>query len=240
MNLTIDQGNTAVKVGVFDGDALVSSSRFVCLGENQVDQLLASYPIEAAIVSTVGDSSKLAIDYLQQRCRRFVRFSSQTPIPLSNLYETPSTLGVDRLASCVGANFLLPNTNLLVVDMGTCITLDIVTASGSFLGGNISPGMAMRFKALHQYTNALPLVSPEEGVSLFGTNTNDAILSGVVQAIVYELEGYCRHLSLKYPNLSLYLTGGDAFFFEKRLKSSIFVNPNLLLIGLNRILQFNA
>lgn len=240
MNLTIDQGNTAIKIGVFEGDNLVSTLRFDRLDEKQIDQLLDEYPIEAAILSTVGNTSKIALDYLQKACRRFVRLSAQTPVPLVNQYGTPATLGVDRLASCVGANFLLPDTNLLVVDMGTCITLDVVTADGRFLGGNISPGMAMRFKALHQYTSALPLVDPDDDVPLFGNNTREAILSGVVQAIVYELEGYCENLSRKYPNLSLYLTGGDAFFFEKRLKSSIFVNPNLLLVGLNRILQFNA
>lgn len=240
MNLTIDQGNTAIKIGLFDGDQLVTTLRFTQLDERQIDQLLESYPVEAAILSTVGDTSKLPLDYLQKVCPRFVRLSAQTPVPLVNQYGTPATLGVDRLASCVGANYLLPDTNLLVVDMGTCITLDVVTADGRFLGGNISPGMAMRFKALHQYTSALPLVAAEDDVPLIGKNTHDAILSGVVQAITYELEGYCKNLSLKYPNLSLYLTGGDAFFFEKRLKSGIFVNPNLLLVGLNRILQFNA
>lgn len=240
MNLTIDQGNTAIKVGIFDGDRLVATNRYEKLDEQQIDQLLDDYQISAAILSTVGNTSKLPLDYLQRSCPRFLRLSAQTPVPLVNEYGTPTTLGVDRMASCVGANYLLPNTNLLVVDMGTCITLDVVTADGRFLGGNISPGMAMRFKALHQYTSALPLVEPCENVPLYGNNTHDAILSGVVQAITYELEGYCKNLSKKYPGLSLYLTGGDAFYFEKRLKISIFVNPNLLLVGLNRILQFNA
>ncbi|MCQ2193164.1 MAG: type III pantothenate kinase [Paludibacteraceae bacterium] len=240
MNLTIDQGNTAVKVGLFDGDNLVQCKRYSSLSVADLEQLFAEYPVKAAIVSSVGNLTKLPIDALERMAPKFVRLSSETPIPLVNKYGTPKTLGVDRLASCVGANALLPETNLLVVDMGTCITIDVVTAAGEFLGGNISPGMAMRFKALNQFTNALPLVEPTGSVPLYGNNTRDAILAGVVQAITFELEGYLRNLMPLYPNLSLYLTGGDAFFFEKRLKSSIFVNPNLLLVGLNRILQLNA
>lgn len=240
MNLTIDQGNTAVKVGLFDGDKLVQCKRYSSLSVADLEQLFAEYPVKAAIVSSVGNLTKLPIDALERMAPKFVRLSSETPIPLVNKYGTPKTLGVDRLASCVGANALLPETNLLVVDMGTCITIDVVTAAGEFLGGNISPGMAMRFKALNQFTNALPLVEPTGSVPLYGNNTHDAILAGVVQAITFELEGYLRNLMPLYPNLSLYLTGGDAFFFEKRLKSSIFVNPNLLLVGLNRILQLNA
>ena len=240
MNLTIDQGNTAVKVGLFDGDNLVQCKRYSSLSVADLEQLLAEYPVKAAIVSSVGNLTKLPIDALERMAPKFVRLSSETPIPLVNKYGTPKTLGVDRLASCVGANALLPETNLLVVDMGTCITIDVVTAAGEFIGGNISPGMAMRFKALNQFTNALPLVEPTGSVPLYGNNTRDAILAGVVQAITFELEGYLRNLMPLYPNLSLYLTGGDAFFFEKRLKSSIFVNPNLLLVGLNRILQLNA
>lgn len=240
MNLTIDQGNTAVKVGLFDGDNLVQCKRYSSLSVADLEQLFAEYPVKAAIVSSVGNLTKLPIDALERMAPKFVRLSSETPIPLVNKYGTPKTLGVDRLASCVGANALLPETNLLVVDMGTCITIDVVTAVGEFLGGNISPGMAMRFKALNQFTNALPLVEPTGSVPLYGNNTHDAILAGVVQAITFELEGYLRNLMPLYPNLSLYLTGGDAFFFEKRLKSSIFVNPNLLLVGLNRILQLNA
>lgn len=240
MNLTIDQGNTAVKVGIFDGDLLVCAKRYGVLTEADVEALFSNYPIEAVIVSSVGKSAQIPLLKLQSLCQRTLILNSQTPIPLENLYGTPQTLGVDRLASCVGANSLVPETDLLVVDMGTCITLDVVTAKGQFLGGNISPGMAMRFKALNQFTSALPLVTPDADVPLYGNNTHDAILSGVVQSITYELEGYWEHLKPKFPHLSLYLTGGDAFFFEKRLKFSIFVNPNLLLIGLNRILQFNA
>lgn len=241
MNLTIDQGNTSVKVGVFDDDDLLFFQRFQQLTPNDVDGVLSQFPIKKAIVSSVGKKDLLPLEYLKGKLPNLVNLSSETPIPLENLYGTPATLGVDRLASCVGANYLQPNKNLLVADLGTCITLDVVTANGQFLGGNISPGMSMRFKAMNQYTSALPLVDPRGAeVPLFGKNTHDALLAGVVQAITFELEGYCNHLSTQYTNLSLYLTGGDAFFFEKRLKSRIFVNPNLLLVGLNRILNFNA
>lgn len=240
MNLVIDQGNTSVKVGVFRQEQLVEVLRYPAFGNSELEALLKRYAVKQAIVSAVGREAQLPLCELERRVPRFVKLTSQTRIPLQNLYGTPETLGADRLAACVGAAHLLPGRNLLVVDMGTCITLDVVTCQGQFLGGNISPGMHMRFKALHQFTAALPQVQPQEEVPLYGKDTQHAIMAGVVQAITFELEGYMRELQAHFPNLALYLTGGDAFYFEKRLKFGIFVNPNLLLIGLNRILQFNA
>ncbi|MBQ0030666.1 MAG: type III pantothenate kinase [Paludibacteraceae bacterium] len=240
MNLTIDQGNTSVKVALFDNGELVHLERVERLSSDVLDGVCAAFPtISGVIVSSVGDRSKLDLDALRSRFPSMLMLDHSTPVPVQNCYGTPHTLGMDRLASCIGANALSPNVPLLVVDMGTCITIDFVTPDGRFLGGNISPGMQMRFKALHQYTSALPLVAAPDSEPLIGSCTTDAIAAGVVNAITFEIEGYVARFKEKYPNLLVYLTGGDAFYFEKRLKNCIFANPNLLLIGLNRILTFN-
>ena len=238
-NLTIDQGNTAVKTGVFDSGELIETGFYEKLTEEDIRRLKNRYNIGGVILSSVGDVSKLPMDAIEAAGDRFVRFEHDTPVPIENLYATPKTLGCDRLASCVGANYLKPDSNLLVVDMGTCITIDIVNARNQYLGGNISPGMQMRLKALNAFTTALPLVDVHSlsSVPCYGLSTQEAIASGVVEGITHEIEGYRRTLEPKFPKLSVFLTGGDAFFFERRLKSEIFVNRNLLLIGLNRIID---
>lgn len=236
MNFVIDQGNTSIKFAVFDKDILVFQSSVDSLSEEQLESLLSKYDVQKILLSSVGNVDKLPIRKLES-LPFFRVLDNQTPVPLKNCYDTPLTLGMDRMASCVGAYSLCPNHNLLVVDMGTCITYDVVGKAGEFLGGNIAPGLEMRLKALNHYTSKLPLVSVSEDVPLYGRNTNDAILSGVVNGIVYEIEGYARSLEEKYEELSIFLTGGNSFFFERRLKNRIFANRNLLLIGLNRILD---
>ena len=144
------------------------------------------------------------------------------------------------MAAAVGANYLEPGKDLLVIDAGTAITYELIEASGAYLGGNISPGMTTRFKSLNFYTKNLPLVTEQEEVPLLGTNTESAIQAGVVNGIVYEMDGYIEKLRIKYPNLLVFLTGGHSFYFESRLKNSIFADINLVLTGLNRILEYNV
>lgn len=239
MNLTIDQGNTSTKIAVFYNDDLQYVARMEQLTATAVETLFQQFPIDKVIVSSVADNKSLPLPYLSERVP-VTLLNADTPLPIANCYGTPRTLGMDRLAACVGANYLRRDSNLLVVDLGTCITFDVVDSQNRYLGGNISPGLQMRLQALHQFTQALPLVSLDEDnpVPVIGSNTQDAIRAGVVQAIVYEIEGYAKALASKYPNLSIFLTGGDSFYFERRVKSAIFANPNLLLIGLNRILNF--
>ncbi len=150
-------------------------------------------------------------------------------------------MGYDRIAAVTGAHTIYPNNNVLVIDAGTALTYDLVTAEGEYLGGNISPGMNMRFKALNKFTNRLPLLSiNDEEIDLLGTSTEKAIKSGVVNGVLMEIEGFISSVSQKFTDLKVVITGGDAFSFEKRLKSSIFVISHLNLIGLNRILDYNA
>ena len=161
-------------------------------------------------------------------------------LPIRIGYETPHTLGRDRIAAVVGAQSLRPGSNILVIDAGTAITYELLEASGLYVGGNISPGMTTRFRALHHFTQKLPLVSEPEEVLLVGVSTESAIQAGVVNGIVLEMDGYIDLLRLKYPGLLVFLTGGHSFYFERRLKNRIFADINLVLIGLNRILEYNV
>lgn len=165
--------------------------------------------------------------------------NSKTKVPLINKYSTPKTLGFDRIAAAVGANFLIPNSNLIIIDIGTALTIDFVNDKNEYIGGNISLGIDMRFKALNEFTDKLPLIKKDDKRSLIGTSTETAIRNGVMNGIAYEIEGVINKLEEDFTNINTFLTGGDAFFFDKLYKNNIFANANLVLIGLNRILEYN-
>ncbi len=238
MNLIVDQGNSFAKIGIFSDEVLLHTAIFKKIGKEELDSLFQLYPISSVILSSVVNTELELIEYLKKRTGKFILLDENTPLPIENLYKTPETLGRDRIAACVGANFLKPDTNLLVIDAGTAITYDVVNAKNQYLGGNISPGLEMRKRALHTFTQKLPLVEITDSVPMLGTTTKEAILAGIVNGLVYEIEGCISSVSSVYPCLSVFLTGGDAFYFERKVKNSIFANQNLLLVGLNRILNF--
>lgn len=240
MNLIIDQGNSSAKVALFKDGEMVNLSIYEIFDQSAVEEILRENKISKAIYSSVIEDDDQWIDYLKGRFDNFVLLDEYVSLPIRIAYKTPNTLGKDRLAAVVGANYLQPDKDLLVIDAGTAITYELVEASGLYLGGNISPGMTMRFKALNHYTGKLPLVKEEEHIDLLGDSTASAIQAGVVNGIVYEMEGYINELRLKYPNLLVFLTGGHTFYFERRLKNRIFADINLVLIGLNRILEYNV
>jgi len=238
MNLVIDKGNSATKVGVFENENLLYSTIFEKFGKNEAVSLFEQFGISGAILSSVTDIEPELVSYLDEVLEKFILLDEKTPLPIENLYKTPETLGKDRIAACVGANCLKPNSNLLVIDAGTAVTYDVVNNKNQYVGGNISPGLEMRKKALHTFTQKLPLIEMKDSAPLIGTTTNEAILAGIVNGLIYEMDGYISSISDVYPNLSLFLTGGDAFYFERKLKSTIFASQNLLLTGLNRILNY--
>lgn len=240
VNLIIEQGNTSSKVAVYDKKRMVASFVYKKFDVDELESLFGKYDFKHGILSTVIGKNEVLNDYLRGKLRRFIFLDETVKLPISVQYETPETLGKDRLAAAVGANYLEPGKDLLVIDAGTAITYELIEASGTFLGGNISPGMTTRFKALNFYTKKLPLVAEEEIIPLIGTSTESAIQAGVVNGIVYEMDGYIEMLRIKYPNLLVFLTGGHSFYFERRLKNSIFADINLVLTGLNRILEYNV
>jgi type III pantothenate kinase len=242
MNLVIDLGNTYSKIAVCDGTEIIESVITEKISNKEIGYFISGYEnLKGAIISSVVNHSRELIDYLDSSFDTFLELTGSTPLPLVNLYKTPETLGYDRIAAVTGAHTIFPGKNVLVIDAGTAITFDMVTAAGEYIGGNISPGLHMRFKALHKFTSRLPHLTPEEeAVKLLGKTTDEAIVSGVVNGITYEIKGYISAISEKYSNLRVVLTGGDANSFDKRLKNSIFVVSHLNLIGLNRILDYNA
>ncbi len=191
------------------------------------------------IVSSVKEFSLPGIRRLQHHLNHYLEMDQKTPLPIRNLYRTPETLGKDRIAAVVGGNVLFPDRNILVIDAGTAITYDFINNNQEYIGGNISPGLSMRFQALHQFTNRLPLLKKEEDLELLGENTDKAIIRGVQNGIVFEMNNYIESLSVKNGSLITILTGGDSNFFDNKLKYPIFVESDLVLTGLNKILKYN-
>ena len=242
MNLVLDLGNSFSKIAVCEGNQVIESATYEKITSREIAYFHTRYTgLKGAIISTVVNYSREIIDYLSNLYNICIELDHATPIPLINKYRTPGTLGFDRIAATVGAYTIYPNTNVLVIDAGTAITYDIVTSQGEFLGGNISPGLEIRFKALNKFTNRLPLLAPpDEKPPLLGGSTREAIQSGIVNGLIFEIDGFIGAISQNYPALRVVLTGGDAKYFVGKLKSSIFVDLNLNLIGLNRILEHNA
>jgi type III pantothenate kinase len=241
MNLVIDIGNSSSKLAVYSNESLVESFVVKKLEISDIENLLARNDnIRRCILSSVKKKDSKLISILHERIEFFLLLDHNTSLPIRNLYKSKSTLGYDRIASAVGANKLFPDCNLLIIDVGTAITIDIVSADNAYLGGNISPGLSLRFRSLHEFTDNLPLVHWEESSGLMGIDTDSAILSGVLNGIIFELQGYIDRQKLRYSDLKVLMTGGDAKIFDKKLKNSIFVDSNLNLFGLHRILDYNA
>ena len=240
MNLVVDIGNTRVKLGVFDKWKLLfdQSVRHEELA-TAIKALFERYPhIEHGFLARVGAVDAKLEKVLSLFCS-FQHLSTDTRLPFINDYDTPETLGVDRIALVAGAQHRYPNKNVLVIDAGTAITYDLITSRGHYLGGTIAPGLQMRYGALNAYTAALPLLEPEEHKGLVGSNTEDSIHSGVSYASACEMDGMINAYKERFPHLTVILTGGDAQFFGKRLKNSIFAHSKILLEGLNFLLEYN-
>lgn len=240
MNLVIDIGNTSVKAGVFGGEKLVVHKTFQLedFQEVIISLFLEYKKLERAIVSSVGRLPKKDLIFLKKKIKTLI-LDHKTTIPFKNLYSTPKTLGVDRIALIAAAVFQNKGQNVLIIDAGTCITYDFKNKNEEYLGGAISPGIHLRYLSLHQYTAKLPKLSLAATDQLTGDSTVSAMHSGVVHGVIYEINGVIEEYCNIYGDLTVILTGGDAHFLSKRLKNSIFATSNFLLEGLNYILAFN-
>lgn len=240
MNLVIDVGNTRVKVALFEQNSLFYSDSFE-LKEifDRLKFIGETHKIKQAIISSVANISDFDLKKIQNLFP-LVFLSQTTKVPFVNKYATKKTLGVDRIALASAAVLKYPNINVLVIDAGSCITYDFVSSKGVFKGGSISPGISMRYRALSQFTDKLPLLSPIKNISIIGNSTESAIHSGVLNGVVAEINGIIKEYKLQYEKLTVVLTGGDTNFLAKRLKNGIFANPNFLLEGLNNILIQNS
>lgn len=238
MNLCIDIGNTLLKVAIFVSDNQMIQ-KFTFETEQELIEWADSLEFQNAIISSVRGNEEDVLAHIPCTKKKVV-FNKELKFPIKNLYLTPATLGKDRLASAIGALALFPKQNCLVIDAGTCITYDFITANGEYLGGAISPGMQMRFKALNHFTAKLPLIEQDGKAELIGTSTETSIQSGVVNGIRFEIEKTMEEYQQNYPDLQVILCGGDAHFFESIIKGVIFAFPDLVLFGLNHTLHHNA
>ncbi len=240
MNLIVDIGNTLIKVGVVDNGKLQESLTMEVFDTGVIKTLTSKYYITRSIVcSTRGQQSQIE-ESLRQIVGHCLLFDTSVEVPIGVQYSTPETLGRDRIAAAVGAQQVYGRTDMLIIDFGSAITIDLVSKDGGFEGGVISAGVGMRLRALHEYTASLPLCEATHEVKEIARSTQEALEQGVMQGVQFEIEGHISRFSKKYSDLLVIFLGGDAIFFEKRIKSAIFANRELLFVGLSRILDYNA
>jgi type III pantothenate kinase len=238
-NLVIDIGNTYIKIAVFKHDELLHTGQYQTVDTALINSFLHDYEVDKAIISSVKKNDTAGWEALLAEKIQLVYFNTGMTKGIINHYLTPQTLGLDRLAAVIGANYLYPGKDSLIVDGGTCITYDWVDAGGNYFGGSISPGLNMRYKALNYYTSGLPLISAEETFTDdYGNDTPSAIRSGVQNGIKHELTGFIKSYKKEGRELNIVLCGGDSIFFDTLLKNSIFapcikIEPHLVLKGLN-------
>ncbi len=239
MNLIIDVGNTRVKAAVFEMNTVkevfvFKKSRII----SELKKIINKFSVSASIISSVAKISEIKRQKIGDLLHP-IFLNSETKIPFQNLYKTPKTLGVDRIALASAAIEKYPKKNVLVIDAGTCITFDFINNEKEYLGGAISPGVSMRYKSLNTFTSKLPLLKPTEFNNFIGIDTNSSIHSGVVNGVCREIDGVINQYKDEYQDLTVVLTGGDTYFLAKQLKSGIFAHPNFVLEGLHTILTYN-
>jgi type III pantothenate kinase len=239
MNLILDFGNTCKKLAVVSARKTVF---FTTQSHIDIDDIVAAgekYEIKNAILSSVVNDSQTIENYLADKYT-FVKLSDKTPLPIKNVYRTKHTLGSDRIACAVAAQDCFPRENVLVLQLGTCITSDFITDEGVYMGGSISPGMEMRFKALHHFSGKLPLVEHQNIDYITGQSSEESILSGVIHGIIAECNYLIANYKSKYPYLKVIVTGGNLKAFENAIKGEITPFPNLVISGLDLILCYNV
>lgn len=238
-NLVIDAGNTRLKVGLFHSGELVWTDLLQDYSQLSELSLPSEYAVSGVIVSSVGVEPRRILAQLDTTVPTHV-LGSSSHLPFANHYSTPETLGTDRIAAVAGAYYAFPDTHCLVVDAGTALTCDVLHASKGYLGGTISPGLSLRFQALHQHTARLPSVDAQGDVPLWGTSTADCIRAGVVRSIVSEIDTFAEQLAGQIGSVHVLLTGGDALLLHGKLVCRNFVHPNLVLHGLNGLLELQC
>ena len=238
MNLIVDAGNTSVKLALFkEGEMLltkhiepnIQTFKRICEEFGKISSILICdvQGLDWSFLNTIFDPKNIFI------------LDSTWNLPFINLYKTPETLGADRIGLIAASIKEYPNSNVLVIDLGSCITYDLIKEDQTYLGGMISPGYTMRYKSLNTFTGKLPLVENETFTDDFGDDTKTSIQAGIFNGILHEIEGQIEFFRQKNENLTIILTGGDCLQLSKRLKNPIFAHPNFLVKGLDYLLQFN-
>jgi type III pantothenate kinase len=238
--ICIDAGNSFVKVALMQQSTVLSQAVIPVDDTAQLQEYIESLPVaDGAMLSTVSQPAEKMRNWLLPKVPLCMELTHHTPLPIVNTYRTPETLGKDRIAAVAGAFALYSGKNVLIIDAGTALTIDFLDKQKKYRGGNISPGLMMRFQALHDYTEKLPLLAPAAHSHLLGDSTESAITAGILNGIIFEIEQYINHFQENYPEIICVITGGDTIFLEDKLKKRIFAEPNLVLIGLENIFNFN-
>ncbi len=239
MNLAIDIGNTRTKIGVFNTSDLATVLTFDKSASIHLPELIKHFDIQKAIISSTTDiPDELSASF--STIEKNITLNETTPLPFLNQYASKCSLGKDRLALVAAAHARYPLQNNLVIGCGTCITFNFINNQDEFLGGSIHPGLKMRLQAMHTFTGKLQLIELENRAELIGNDTKSNLLSGVLLAAAKEIDGMIDEYLVKFPQMNIIITGGDADLLVSRLKNEIFAIPNLTLIGLNHILEYNA
>lgn len=236
MNIAVDAGNTLTKVGIFEGHIL--NQKEVFKSRADTEEYLKKTAADHIIVSSVTLDPYEILSWSIVKGRKVV-LHHQLKLPIRIGYSTPATLGIDRIAAACGAYALYPGQPTLVLDIGTCLNYEFVDASGVYQGGAISPGIGLRFEAMHTLTAKLPLGTISESPALIGNSTLTCLQSGVMNGMTEEINGIIARYDQTYPGLRVILCGGDSRFFENHCKRPIFVAPDLVLTGLNSILLYH-
>ena len=247
MKLVFDYGNTLVKVALFDGDSMVALKAFKSITAEQIETFISNNrlgiskkdKVDYCIVSSVRNLPGKIRSYINSQFNT-IELSFITPTPITIKYLTPETLGNDRIALSVAASAYFHSKDVLVIDAGTCITYDFVNKNREYIGGAISPGINMRYKALKTFTDKLPIIENLNNADLIGNSTENSLRSGVMNGTLAEVDGIIDQYKRNYPDLEIIITGGDLKYFDKNLKNNIFANSNLVLEGLNMILKYNV
>ena len=238
-NLIVDEGNTLCKIAVLDKSEVLCEVAVSEFDMAQAAEYIERYAVDKAVVASTRGGAEQICEKLRSKIARVLHFTPQTEVPIAVEYTSRQTLGADRIAVAVGVVCEMGINDALIVDMGSAITYDVVEG-GAFKGGNISLGVAMRFRALHEFTASLPLCEATEPTAEFGNSTKEAIEQGVMQGVLYEIEGYAERFQKKNEKKSIIFCGGDAESFVNRIKNAIFAPRKLMFTGLNRILEYNV
>jgi type III pantothenate kinase len=240
MNLIADIGNTSTKLAVISGNKIVDRERIAATDPVATSKTLVSYRFKRAIISAVRELPEGLEALVRSNSEYTHILSSRSAFPFKIEYDTPDTLGMDRVAAVAGAYNKYGESNVLVIDAGTAITYDLLV-NQTYIGGSISPGIKMRFRALNKFTGKLPLVEHDDNEIIFPSrNTVDGIKAGVVNGIVFEINEYIRKFEKQYSNLLTVITGGDSEFLTRNIEPGHHTEPDLVIFGLNNILEYNA
>lgn len=232
----VDRGNTLYKIGWFDKERMAEKKTVSCFSE-VIDQLLHS-DCQSVLFASVPENMESELERLKKQ-KQVLTFNSCMRLPVEMDYETPKTLGTDRIAAAAGAATLYNDKDVFIIDAGTCVTYDLLEKGKIFRGGSISPGLKMRLNAMHHFTHSLPAVEMVNEVAIPAKSTTTCLQAGALWGLCFEIDGMIRHYTVKYPDMVTLMCGGDTFFFESKIKASIFAIPDLVLVGLNSILNYN-